>query len=357
MIADPRAERLERSYRRLLACYPAHYRAVYGEEMIGVLMMASTPHQRRPDGREAVGLLASGLRARLRLTSQASPSPAWRSAAGSFGYLAAASLAAMYLYSVTAGAWVVDPTGTIVWYIPLTALTVPVAWALAAVAAGLGWRLIAAAGATVATVGQTVMVAGVYVENPADLVAQWWRLVLAVAAAAALTTVIRPAAAGDRAHPLGVRARIAVGVAAILAGAAPAIEALTVIVTPMGPSGFSETYWGPLGSFGLPWMDHRPLASLAALVVMIALAIVVVRLSPAVRRRVVVLTLPAAVTALVVTLTFGGFMASSPRFIPPVYLIGPQWVSLMAVPVLAFVGGTWLVARYERKLASGALLA
>ncbi len=32
---------LERRYRRLLAWYPADYRRIYGEEMLGVLMAAA----------------------------------------------------------------------------------------------------------------------------------------------------------------------------------------------------------------------------------------------------------------------------------------------------------------------------
>ena len=33
---------LERRYRRLLAWYPAAYRSIYGDEMLGVLMAAAS---------------------------------------------------------------------------------------------------------------------------------------------------------------------------------------------------------------------------------------------------------------------------------------------------------------------------
>jgi hypothetical protein len=40
-----------------------------------------------------------------------------------------------------------------------------------------------------------------------------------------------------------------------------------------------------------------------------------------------------------------------------VYLTAGQWGTLVLVPVLVFGIGSWLVHRYERQLASGALLA
>ncbi len=75
------------------------------------------------------------------------------------------------------------------------------------------------------------------------------------------------------------------------------------------------------------------------------------------RRRVLVLAAPTAAVAAVIQLWFQGFMQSSPRFDPPVYLTAGQWGALVLVPLLVFATGTWLVHRYERQLASGALLA
>jgi cytochrome c-type biogenesis protein CcmH/NrfF len=47
---------------------------------------------------------------------------------------------------------------------------------------------------------------------------------------------------------------------------------------------------------------------------------------------------------------------STVRFDPPVYLVPPQWIVLAVTPVLTLAAGVWLVARFERKAASGALL-
>lgn len=56
---------LERRYRLLLAVYPPDHRAVFQEEMIGVLMEGASPDQRYPRPRETANLLAVGLWRRL----------------------------------------------------------------------------------------------------------------------------------------------------------------------------------------------------------------------------------------------------------------------------------------------------
>jgi hypothetical protein len=350
------SDRLERSYRRLLACYPTDYRARYGEEMIGVLMTASTPQQRRPDAREAFGLITTGLAARLRMTARATYSPAWRDAARVFGFLAAAILAALYgdrAVAVIAHRW----SG---FYVQGTTWAVAIAWTLAAVAAGLGRRRLAAVGAIaaiVAAAGVTVAVTRPYAEYPWDVVTSWWILVLAVTAAAAQVLTVRPEAEppGER-RRLGPRSRIAVAVAALFAATAPALESFTVVVTQLGEHAYTESYRPPFNYLTLPVAGHRPVVSIALTVLVVLLAVLVLRLSPAVRRRVVLLGLPAAVTQLVVLWTFNGYLQSSPRFDPPVYLVAPQWISLVAVPILVFAFGAWLIARYERRLAAGTLL-
>jgi len=343
------AERLERGYRRLLACYPVQYRAEYGEEMIGVLMTASTPRQRRPDLREAAGLVTAGLRARLRLTSRATFSPAWRDAAAAFGYLAAVTLAAMAAYHLVATLTIRNLYGDMIhgtsFGVQEWATLVWVAgWTVAAVAAGAGARWLGAAWALVGTAAIAVKFGPEYIQSPWNVVTYWWILVLAVTAAAALVTGAR-----GEVRPLGVRSRVVVGLAALLATAAPALEAAMIVVTPVD-GGWSETYrW----FFASMRIGPRPVTLINAVLV-VALAAVVLRLAPSVRRRVVVLALPAAATGLVVLWAFRDLLAPSPPF---GYLIAPQWIVLVAVPVLTFALGARLVARYERKLASGALLA
>jgi hypothetical protein len=182
------SERLERRYRRLLACYPIEYRALYGDEMIGVLMTASTPEQRHPDTREAFGLITTGLAARLRLTARATYSPAWRDATRAFGYLAAVMLAALYGYQTVAS--VADRYSG--WSASPVSWTAAIAWILTAVAAGLGLRTLAAVTSIAGAAGVAFAVTRNYEESPWGVVASWWIPVLAVTTAVALVMLARP---------------------------------------------------------------------------------------------------------------------------------------------------------------------
>lgn len=56
---------LEGQYRRLLRAYPQDYRRERGDEIIGTLMEAAAPDQRRPTVREAAALTLRGLQARV----------------------------------------------------------------------------------------------------------------------------------------------------------------------------------------------------------------------------------------------------------------------------------------------------
>ncbi|GIJ45302.1 hypothetical protein Val02_21880 [Virgisporangium aliadipatigenens] len=65
MSATQRDDRaLERRYRRLLRAYPAGYRHERGDEIVGTLLDAAAPGQRRPDPRQAARLVMAGLRTR-----------------------------------------------------------------------------------------------------------------------------------------------------------------------------------------------------------------------------------------------------------------------------------------------------
>ncbi len=59
------AEALERRYRRLLAWYPAAYRAANADDMLGVALARSASGQRWPEPGEAVNLIVSGIGERL----------------------------------------------------------------------------------------------------------------------------------------------------------------------------------------------------------------------------------------------------------------------------------------------------
>lgn len=360
-------DRLERGYRRLLACYPAAHRAVYGDEMLGVLMSVSTPGQRRPGAREALNLLGHGLRQRLRATLPEIRVPVWRDAFGVFGYLASV------LVAVVSAAPVV---GALSWRGPSTppsrsGAALAVGWILVAAAAGLGWRRIAAAGATVGVVGQAIVLALAYAWDPGRLVTSWWLLVLATAAAASLVLRWQPApepesdpepesglapAVRIRPRPLGARSTIAVAVAAALGCVAPLGEARAATVVRLDEWTFTESPVVSLRPLALPMIGDRPFILAAALVLLVTYATVLLRLRPLIRRRVLVLAAPAAAVALVVAWTFNGFLVSTARFSPPVLLVTPQWTVLAATPVFTFALGAWMVARFERKVASGALL-
>ncbi len=54
--------RLERRYRRLLACYPARYRRVHEDEMLAVLMSGAPDGKHRPGLAEAADLILGALR-------------------------------------------------------------------------------------------------------------------------------------------------------------------------------------------------------------------------------------------------------------------------------------------------------
>ncbi|MEU0564973.1 hypothetical protein ABZ297_06200 [Nonomuraea sp. NPDC005983] len=57
---------LERRYRWLLLAYPRAYRAAHGRELLGVLVDCAAPGRTVPEFREAAGLVAGGLRERVR---------------------------------------------------------------------------------------------------------------------------------------------------------------------------------------------------------------------------------------------------------------------------------------------------
>jgi hypothetical protein len=78
---------LEGSYRRLLRWYPSSYRTRHEEEILGVLMDAAQPGQRRPGARESVDLLWSALKIRIRQTLRGADSQPWQAALTLVGVL------------------------------------------------------------------------------------------------------------------------------------------------------------------------------------------------------------------------------------------------------------------------------
>jgi hypothetical protein len=78
---------LEGGYRRLLRWYPPSYRSRHEEEILGVLMAAAQPEQRRPGVRESLDLLWSALKIRMRITLRGADSQPWAAALALVGVL------------------------------------------------------------------------------------------------------------------------------------------------------------------------------------------------------------------------------------------------------------------------------
>jgi hypothetical protein len=78
---------LEKSYRRLLRWYPALYRHRHEEEILGVLMAAAQPGQRRPAARESADLVWSALKIRIRMVTRSAGSEPWAAALALTGVL------------------------------------------------------------------------------------------------------------------------------------------------------------------------------------------------------------------------------------------------------------------------------
>ncbi|NRQ34125.1 hypothetical protein HII36_20035 [Nonomuraea sp. NN258] len=72
---ERRMDPLERRYRRLLLAYPRAYRAAHGSELLGVLLDCAAPGRTVPEAGQVAGLLAGGLRERVR---HAARGDAWR---------------------------------------------------------------------------------------------------------------------------------------------------------------------------------------------------------------------------------------------------------------------------------------
>jgi hypothetical protein len=77
---SPETGPLARSYRRLLACYPAWYRRVYADEMLAVLMAGAPQDKQRATIAEAADLLLGALRIRCQPARTGEGGPIWRDA-------------------------------------------------------------------------------------------------------------------------------------------------------------------------------------------------------------------------------------------------------------------------------------
>lgn len=136
---------LERRYRRLLTWYPKEHRALHEEEMLAVLLAASTPGQSRPAGWEAFDLVRGGLAIRLRRVAPPASRRHWRAAVGLAAILAPLTLfgAGLFRAAGYAGRFYFDlALPTLVYALPY-GLVVLLAWL------GRRWAAIACAWAMV----------------------------------------------------------------------------------------------------------------------------------------------------------------------------------------------------------------
>lgn len=150
---------LERRFRQILRLYPAAYRAIYEEEMIGVLMATARPGQKRPHWRDVLDLVRHAIAIRIRCFRG---DDTWKEAAA--------------IVSVVAPVFLCLGMAA---RLPISIIEFAV-WPVCAALAMLGWRRSAA---TVAWLGAALL--GYVVTLGVGVVAPW--LVLAVLAAGALT--------------------------------------------------------------------------------------------------------------------------------------------------------------------------
>jgi len=142
-------------------------------------------------------------------------------------------------------------------------------------------------------------------------------------------------------RPLSWRAVTALAAAAATLAGWPAVEVATVTYNPITAN--SDTISDPLSGIA-GWLNDGLFASI--LILMLA---AIAALRPAVRRRAVVLLLPAFVTTALACWGFRGFLPGGLPF--GLLMLSPlQWQVLVLVPVIGVVAGFIGLRLYERLL-------
>jgi hypothetical protein len=331
------AEVLERRYRRLFACYPASYRATSEDEMLGVAMAGTKPGQRWPTWGEVRSLILGGARTWLGELLSGIRGPAWGDACAVFAFMAAVLLSASYGRLFTAHLMPFIPGGP-ARPIP-TAFVLVSGWPVAAAAVALGWRRLAAVTASLDLGGTAVLVVARHATDPWALVDSWWQLILAVTASVATIAWLANPRPANRVLPRWSAAALA-GVAAVFAASPLVYSSVTKVRLSHGGTVVSSVLDGMAGD-----LNYSLIAVMAA-----ALLIGLVRVAPAVRRRVLIMTVPELAAWALVRWAFGGFLASSLGSGRSVQLTAPQWAALAAVPALGLVAGMIWLRRHERML-------
>jgi hypothetical protein len=329
---DPAPVALERRYRRLLGWYPRAYRAANADDMLGVALARSAPGRRWPEPGEAVNLIISGTGERLGgmlRQPDGRDTAAVLAIAGPLLLAAGAmrTAASPFLFMPAIPALVTQQRMVV------TAVAFAAWWALVALAGMLRWRRVAAAGACLGLAGQVVLLVLAVSGYAGPLLVAYWQAGAALVTATAALGSLR-----SQGRPLSWRAVTALAAASAILAGWPAVEmAFVKITSGTANSGtISDPLWGIEG-----WLTDGLFA--VTLILMIA-AISVLR--PAVRRRAIVLLLPAFVTTALACWGFQGFL---PNGIPGP-LVPVQWQPLALVPVIGVVTCFIGLRLYERLL-------
>jgi hypothetical protein len=332
---EPAAEALERRYRRLLAWYPAAYRAANADDMLGVALARSAPGQRWPEPGEAVNLIVSGIGERLGGMLR---QPDHRDTAAVLAIAGPLLLAATAGRTI-AGPFMLDPALTPTHVPPrmlVTAVVLAAWWTLVALAGMLRWRRVAAAGACLGLAGQAVMLTFAVANYFGVLTVAYWEAAVALVTAASALGSLR---FQDR--PVSWRAVTALAVAAAILAGWPAAEVAAVTFTPLtaNTGTISDSLLGMEG-----WLTDGLFAG-----TLILMLVAIVALRPAVRRRAAVLLLPAFVTTALVCWGFQGWLPNGTPF-GPLMLSPLQWDVLVLVPAIGVVACYTGLRLYERLL-------
>lgn len=332
---EPAAQALERRYRRLLAFYPAAYRAANADDMLGVALARSAPGQRRPEPGEAINLIVSGTGERLAgMLRQPDhrDTAAVLAIAGPLLLAAGAvrTMASPFLF-IPAIPVLVEPRQTLA-----TAIAFAAWWTLVALAGMLGWRRVAATGACLGLAGQVVMLALAVSGYAGALMVAYWQAAVALVTAASALGSLR-----SQGRPLSWRAVTALAAGAAILAGWPAVEVAFVTYTPVAAN--SGTISDPLASTE-GWLGDG--LFIVTLILMLA---AIAALRPAVRRRAAVLLLPIFVTTTLACWGFRGFLPAGPP--AGLLMLSPlQWQVLVLVPVIGVVAGFIGLRFYERLL-------
>ena len=345
---EPAGRALERRYRWLLSWYPRAYREANEDELLGVALARSEPGQRWPEVGEAVNLIVSGTGERfaglLRQHDQ-------RDTAAVLAVVGPILLAATAVRALVTplqerppslfrpanfGLGLVEPQR-----LPAVALTLTAWWVLVALAAMLCWRRIVAIGACLGLAGQVALLAFAVSGGDGALMVLWWEVAVALVTTASALGSLR-----SEERPLSWWAVLPLTAAAVILAGWPAVEAWAVRYTPVTAtsSRISDSLSGNEG-----WLSDGLFA-----VILVLLVAAIVALRPAVRRRALVLLLPAFVTTALACWGFRGWGPSGTPF-GPLMLDPLQWQLLVLVPAIGVAACFTGLRVYERWLRRRAL--